>query len=142
MSKSIISIPEYKTLIVRKLRTFFKSRSDVFLAFVFGSFVSNKMTSASDIDIGILFNTNPDIYELNNIKEDLSALLKKDVDVVLLNGASPVLRMQVLKKGELVFQKDRRYYSSYYGDTVKQYDDLKRIREKCEENILKGRIYA
>ena len=74
------------------------------------------MTSVSDVDTGILFNKTPDIYELNNIKEDLSALLKKDVDVVTLNGASPVLRMQVLKKGELVFQKDRRYYSSWQWD--------------------------
>ena len=28
------------------------------------------------------------------------------------------------------------------NDTVNQYDDLKQIRKICEENILKGRIYA
>ena len=124
------------------LNTFFKERNDVALAFLFGSFASGTMTARSDIDIGILFHELPDIYAINNIKEDLSGLLKKEVDVVALNDASPILNMQVLKKGSLVFQVEKRYYTEFYGKTVSQYDDLKHIRKKCEDNILRGRIYA
>ena len=131
-----------KTSVVKKVRSFFKGRNDVSLVFVFGSFVSREMTAVSDIDVGILFYGSPDFYEVITIKEDLTALLKRDVDIVLLNDASPVIKMQVLKKGVLVFQTAKNNYSTFYGDTVKQYDDLKHIRKKCEDNILKGRIYA
>ena len=128
--------------VARKLGSFFKDRNDVALAFLFGSFASGAITVRSDIDVGILFHELPDIYEINNIKEDLSALLKREVDLVALNDASPILNMQVLKKGLLIYQAEQRYYTEFYGSTVSQYDDLKQIRKKCEDNILKGRIYA
>ena len=131
-----------KTSVVKKIKSFFKGRNDVSLVFLFGSFVSREMTALSDIDVGIIFYSIPDFYEVNTIKEDLTALLKRDVDIVLLNNASPVIKMQILKKGILVFQAGKNNYSTFYGDTVKQYDDLKHIRKKCEDNILKGRIYA
>lgn len=142
MAKPTIQQPRIPIGIIKRLRAFFKDKDDAYLVFLFGSFVSKQITANSDIDIGILFNKIPDIYEINDIKEDLSSLLKRAVDVVVLNNASPILRMQVIKNGVLVIQKDRNVFSLFYGDTVKQYDDLKIIRKKCEENILKGRIYA
>ncbi len=129
-------------IITRRLKTFFKERHDVSLVFLFGSFVSKQTTAFSDIDVGIFFKKVPNFHEINDMKEDLTALLKKEVDLVVLNDASPVLKMQVLKKGVLIFQKGKNDFSLFYGDAVKQYDDLKIIRRKCEENILKGRIYA
>lgn len=131
-----------QTSAARKLRSFFKDRNDVSLVLMFGSFVRGEMTVDSDIDVGIYFQSSPDFYQVNVIKEDLSALLKRDVDVVVLNDASPVIKMQVLKKGILVLEASKNNFSEFYGDTVKQYDDLKQIRKKCEDNILKGRIYA
>ncbi len=128
--------------IIKQLKTFFKDINDASLVFLFGSFTTKQTTPNSDIDIGILFKKIPDIYEINDMKEDLAALLKRDVDLVVLNDASPILRMQVLKNGILIIQRDRNDFSMFYGDTVKQYDDLKIIRKKCEDNILKGRIYA
>jgi hypothetical protein len=50
--------------------------------------------------------------------------------------------MQVLKNGVLIFKKDKRYFNQFYVETINQYDDLKQIRKKCEDGILKGRIYA
>lgn len=130
------------TSVAKKILSFFKERNDVSLVFVFGSFVRSEMTAVSDIDVGIYFQISPDFYQVNAIKEDLRVLLKRDVDVAVLNDASPVIKMQVLKKGTLVLETSKNNFSAFYGDTVKQYDDLKQIRKKCEDNILKGRIYA
>ena len=33
-------------------------------------------------------------------------------------------------------------FHHFFADTINQYDDLKRIRKKCEESVFKGRIYA
>jgi hypothetical protein len=94
------------------------------------------------VDIGILFETVPDIYVINGLTEELSSILPREADLVVLNHASPVLKMQVLKNGILIYSSNKKYFHQFFADTVNQYDDLKRIRKNCEENILKGRIYA
>lgn len=128
--------------IVAKLTDFFGARSRVLLVFLFGSAASGKMTSDSDIDVGILFENEPDIYEINELKSELNEILKREIDLAVLNSASPVLKMQVLKKGLPAFAKDKKFYNQFFVDTINQYDDLKRIRKVCEDNILKGRLYA
>jgi len=128
--------------IVKSLRTFFNKRQDILLAFLFGSFVSKHIRLSSDVDIGILFNSVPDLDATNDITEKLSSMLQREVDLVILNQASPVLKMQVLKNGILLFASDRRHFHHFFTDTINQYDDLKQTRKTCEESILKGRIYA
>jgi len=124
------------------VKGFFKDKHTVMLVFLFGSYASKQMKTLSDIDIGILFDKKPSFYEMNDLKENLSEIVKRDIDLVALNDASPIIKMQVIKKGILVFQRNKNYFSVFYGDTVNQYDDLKITRRKCEDNILKGRIYA
>ena len=128
--------------LLKSLKTFFKGRHKILLAFLFGSFASNCSRPSSDVDIGILFETVPDIYVINGLTEELSSILPREADLVVLNHASPVLKMQILKNGILIYSSNKKYFHQFFADTVNQYDDLKRIRKNCEENILKGRIYA
>ncbi|MBC8414743.1 MAG: nucleotidyltransferase domain-containing protein [Nitrospira sp.] len=128
--------------IIQPITDYFLSRNDTLLVFLFGSHASNHITSSSDIDIAVYFRVVPNIDDLNTVRADLSGILKKEIDLAVLNQASPILRMQVLKKGILVLEGEKNQYSIYYGDTVKQYDDLKIIRAESEAKILKGRIYA
>lgn len=100
------------------------------------------MHPASDVDIGTLFGSVPNVSRINALTAELSLLLRREIDLVVLNHASPILRMQVLKKGLLVFARDLKVYHQFFVDTVNQYDDLKRIRKTCEDNILRGRMYA
>ncbi|MBI5665884.1 MAG: nucleotidyltransferase domain-containing protein [Nitrospirae bacterium] len=125
-----------------QVKSFFKDKHNVLLVFLFGSYASRQMKTSSDIDIGVLFDETPSFYEMNGLKENLSEVIKREVDLVVLNNASPIIKMQVIKKGIMVFQRYKNDFSAFYGETVKQYDDLKIIRRKCEDNILKGRIYA
>ena len=128
--------------IVKSLEPLLNEKRGILLTFLFGSFVNKRVRPLSDVDIGILFRTVPDVYAINDLTEELSSLLQREVDLVVLNHASPVLKMQILKNGILIYASDRRHFHQFFVDTVNQYDDLKRIRKKCEESILKGRIYA
>jgi len=128
--------------LLKSLKTFFKRRHKILLAFLFGSFASNCSRPSSDVDIGILFETVPDIYVINGLTEELSSILPREADLVVLNHASPVLKMQILKNGILIYSSNKKYFHQFFADTVNQYDDLKRIRKNCEDSILKGRIYA
>ncbi len=125
-----------------RLSDYFGEKSEGLLVFLFGSAASGEMAEESDIDIGILFENQPDVYEINELKSELNAIFKRDIDIADLNSASPILKMQVLKNGVLVFTKDKKIYNQFYVDTINQYDDLKQTRKTCEDNILKGRIYA
>lgn len=128
--------------IFARLADFFGKKPEVLLVFLFGSAANRKMAEGSDIDIGILFESRPDVYEINKLKSELNAIFKRDIDIAVLNSASPILKMQVLKNGVLVFAKDKKIYHQFYVDAINQYDDLKQTRKICEDNILKGRIYA
>jgi len=128
--------------IVKSLEIFLNKKRGILLTFLFGSFAGKGTHPLSDVDIGILFRTVPDIYAINDLAEELSSLLQREVDLVVLNHTSPVLKMQVLKNGILIYASDRRHFHQFFVDTVNQYDDLKRIRKNCEDSILKGRIYA
>jgi predicted nucleotidyltransferase len=127
---------------VQILQKFFGHHEDILLAFLFGSVAKGQPHSDSDVDIAFLSEIRLDIYQANDIREEMGSLFKREVDLVLLNTASPVLRMQVLRKGILAFSRDPRYFSRFYSETVNQYDDLKRVRRECEDRILQGRIYA
>ena len=128
--------------LVRILEPFLAQKRRILLVFLYGSAVSGRTHAASDVDIGILFGAVPNVSQTNALTAELSSVLGKEVDLVVLNHASPILKMQVLKKGVLAFAGDPKIYHRFFVDTCNQYDDLKRIRKVCEDNILKGRIYA
>jgi len=62
--------PKINSEIIDKLADYFEKKSGVLLVFLFGSAAGGKMTEESDIDIGILFESAPDIFifEINELK--------------------------------------------------------------------------
>lgn len=128
--------------IISLLREFFSKQLNIQLSFLFGSYVKGYLTSESDIDVAILFDKAPDLSTLIELKSDLENILNKEIDIAILNTASPILKMQVLKNGRLIFKRDDKVYNKFFVNTINQYDDLKRVRKICEDHILKGRIYG
>jgi len=108
------------------LKEYFEDKENVFLVFIFGSAVNDRLTKESDVDIAVLFKQTPDFKEIIHFKGDLLSVIKREV----------------LKNGVLVINKNSAIYNDFFVRTVKEYDDLKRVRKEAEDNILKGRIYA
>ncbi len=124
------------------IRTFFIEKSPAEMVFVFGSVMRGRQGPESDVDVAVLFEKVPTAHRLQSLRDDLSGLLGRDVDIVVLNTASPIVRMQVLKHGTLVHRASESIFTSFFVRTVSEYYDLKQIRKQCEEEILRGRIYA
>jgi len=125
-----------------KLKQCLLMYDDIAFAFLFGSSARGEMTAFSDVDIAIFFTGVVNFHRINDLREDLSDLFGTEADIVVLNNASPIIRMQVLKKGTLIIDRNRRLYHEFFVNTVKEYDDLKRNRKDIEDKILRGRIYA
>lgn len=70
-------------------------------AWLFGSQVRGARTD-SDIDLAVLFRGRPDGAELLDARADLAALVGRQVDLVDLDLASPIIAHQAIKTGRLV----------------------------------------
>jgi hypothetical protein len=127
--------------IERTLTDFFEEEQSVRLAFLMGSFAKGTARPDSDVDVAALFDRAPDFMEALDLRERLSALLRREADLVVLNDAGPIIRMQALKSGIRLFARGKAY-EDFFVRTVNEYDDLKRLRAPIEEAVLRRRIYA
>ncbi|MCK9231040.1 MAG: nucleotidyltransferase domain-containing protein [Syntrophales bacterium] len=114
---------------------------DIVLAFLFGSAAAGRETPASDLDIALLFREAPSRERVEAIRQALEQATGREIDLVLLNDASPIIRMQVLKKGIPLIRRGRAY-EAFFTRTVNEYEDLKYQRREIEKNIHRGRIHA
>ena len=132
-----------KASIVGSLRECLADRQGVVAAYLFGSAAVGRLAASSDIDVAILFQKGhqPDPLQRLAFREELSDLLGRDVDLVILDSAPVVLRMQVLKKGELLVNRDPKRLSRFSVDTLNEYFDLKQARRPIEEKLGEASIY-
>lgn len=126
------------------LRNYFTDSRDISAVYIFGSEASGLSSHHSDVDIAVLFNkesisTGDDLLQM---EDELTSLLKREVDLVVLNNASPIIRMQVLKKGKKIIEHNRKDVNSFFVRTLNEYDDLKQVRSVIEKSIERGRIYG
>lgn len=102
--------------IIDELKDFFKSKPQVLLAFLFGSRAKGIEREGSDWDIGIYFKTIDDeeaeeFEEEIDIWLELIEMLKTDnVDLVVLNRASPVVSYSAMTEGIPLKIEDRGLY--------------------------------
>lgn len=97
---------------IEKLKEYFKSREDVAFAFLYGSQAKGNATRLSDVDIAVYFypqQRHPIEFEEeiyyngeNNIWGDLDAILKKEVELLVLNRASSIVASSAIKGIPLV----------------------------------------
>jgi predicted nucleotidyltransferase len=125
----------------KNLEEFALKHENFLLVFLFGSMARGFSTDESDVDIAIMFERVPDLFELNDLRDQLSRCVGKEVDLITLNTASPIIKMQVLRYG-LLIKKDERGYNEFFVSTVREYSDLKYVRKEIEANLSKGRLYA
>jgi Nucleotidyltransferase domain. len=121
--------------------------SEIVAVYLFGSVLTRD--NPEDIDIAVLVDEKqlersryPFPY-LGSLISELNELgLDKEIDVVLLNSASPIICMQVLRTGKKVFERNGKAVIVFMVQAMGRYHDLKIIRKPIEQNILQGRIYG
>ncbi len=79
----------------------FASRFGVRKIGLFGSYVHGKEEKASDVDILVDFEDAPNLFEFVELKDMLSSLIGKEVDLVPKSGLKPRIGQRIMK--EVVF---------------------------------------
>lgn len=128
----------------QQLVSYFSDLDDIEVVYLFGSEASGLIHPESDVDIALLYRIDkiPGTDQLLQIQDDITSLIKKKTDIIVLNNASPIIRMQVLRKGKKLIEHSRSAYITFFVRTVNEYDDLKRVRSVIEKKIERGRIYG
>ena len=126
-----------------KILQFFDALPHVVFIVLFGSYAQGKETTTSDVDVAVFFERAhvPTGLTLIEWQEDLSGLLEKDVDLVCLNLASPILGMQVYQYGKILKVLNEKEVAKYQMQLFYDYSELKEIRAPMEENILNRKIH-
>jgi predicted nucleotidyltransferase len=103
---------------------------------LFGSAARGEERSDSDLDLAALFRRRPAALDLLDARGELADLLGREVDLVDLDRASPILGMQVLRTGRLLVDRNpgRRY--AFVGRTISMYEDVKILRREAERTLL------
>lgn len=82
------------------------------LAVLFGSTARGEARPRSDVDLGILLD--PYSVELRfRVEADLGRAAGRPVDVILLDGAPPLLRFEIAREGILLFQREDHLWTGF-----------------------------
>lgn len=103
---------------------------------VFGSVATGADTKTSDVDFAGLFRRKPSAVELVELREDVARLLHREVDLVDVGHASPVLAMQVLRHGRLLVDGDPRQRRRFVAGVPSRYEDVRIVRREAEQALL------
>lgn len=124
--------------IKRKLTPYFAQRSEILLAYLFGSAARGRTNKLSDIDIALLVDEKkfqkldakePYGYKAAVIADLMGLLHKNEIDLVLLHEAPPLLANEVISDGRLLFCRDEDLRITFEVTVKQRYVDTQPLRE-------------
>ncbi|MGC8843105.1 MAG: type VII toxin-antitoxin system MntA family adenylyltransferase antitoxin [bacterium] len=139
---------------ISALKEYFNKREDIAFAFLFGSQAEGRATKLSDVDIAVYFYpSNRKIVEFqeevyypgeDEIQAELEAILKREVELLVLNRAPATVSASALNGLPLAI-KDWGLYLRFMEVVTSEAIDFRETliqdfweREKWKENSKKG----
>lgn len=127
---------------IELLKDYFSKRSDVIMAFVFGSRAKGEAVKISDWDIAVYFKPLSDIIERENDRDypeedkiwgDLIEILETDnVDLIVLNRAPANIAASAINGFSLVI-KDRKLYLEFMLAVTREAEDFRQTSKEYAE---------
>jgi predicted nucleotidyltransferase len=109
---------------------------------VFGSEATGTGRRDSDLDLAALLRRRPDALELLDAQTTLEEIVGRDVDLVDLAAASPILARQVLRSGRCVFGASAPALALFEATLPGRYEDLKRVRAEAESALVERVVHG
>lgn len=127
--------------IKEKIVEFINNEFKVNFIYLFGSFARGEGREDSDIDLAIHGDYVCDQYELFIKANELSFIVKRDVQLIDLRDVSTVFAAQIVGNNELLFSKDENIRIDYDIRAFKEYVKLNEERQVVLDAIKRdGRI--
>ena len=96
---------------------------NVIAAWVFGSAQGGEVEDESDLDIALLCHSAPTLDNLAELRSHIQkALGFEDIDIVVINNSSPILRFEALE-GRRLFSRNPAQVAAFQSLTAREYED-------------------
>jgi predicted nucleotidyltransferase len=121
-----------------KIADFLKVNIHILFALVFGSSAKGKSNKLSDVDIGIYTANELPLLELGKIISGLEKIVKKKVDLVVLNELfkrKPSFAFQVVSSARLLFIKDKGAFTNFKKNVFLYYLDARPLIEMMKASL-------
>ena len=106
-----------------KLKIVWESNLKVVAVWVFGSAQEGLVKPGSDVDIAILFESQPSLEDQLDLLTQLQKRLQvEDIDLVVLNEANPILCFEAVS-GRLLFCRDANRRAEFVSLVAREYED-------------------
>ena len=100
-----------------------QSYPQIISVWLFGSAQDGELREDADLDLALLFNTQPTLDELASIRADLQESLQiEEIDLTSLNDADSVLAFQAVS-GRLIFCRNLEKKVDFVSLTAREYED-------------------
>ena len=116
-----------------RIAKYFSTRPEIKGGYIFGSRAKGKENKLSDIDIAILIDENsveefyPYGYKARILTDLLKILKTNNIDLVILNNASCLLRHRVIRYGKVIYSRAELDRINFQVRTIDEYTDVKRL---------------
>lgn len=128
--------------VIERIIALLEERFGLDALFLFGSEVAGTQHRSSDLDLAALFRRRPDALALLDAQTALEEIAGRDVDLVDLATASPILARQVLRHGRCVFGPDAPALARFEATLPGRYEDLKRLRAEAERALVERMVHG
>jgi predicted nucleotidyltransferase len=108
---------------IEQLKIYFQNPETVLFAFLFGSQISEKIYRESDVDVAVYLHEGYSLSTVKRIWSDIEDMVKKDVDLIVLNTAPPLIAQAALRGKPLII-KDYTRYLKYLLETSGEAEDF------------------
>lgn len=133
---------QYVDGLCRALAQTLECHPSVVAAYLFGSVAAGRHRSGSDIDVAILIDREQFVAESFDRKRlydvllpELCRAVRGDVDLLILNDASLLVRAQVFEKGRLFYEDDSQQMAEFRAISISQYADFAPIMKRTREGF-------
>ncbi len=133
-----------KENIKKILIDYFKTRPEIIVSYIFGSYSRNNINPLSDIDIAVLLDENliqnDSLEYRSRLIADVMSVLKTNlIDVVILNQAGPLLTNRIIRDGIIIKNNDDSKRVRFEVRALQKYIDTKPLRN-IQKKYFKQKI--
>lgn len=123
---------------LEKLTSFAEARPYIDAVFLYGSVARGEAASSSDLDLGVLLTheANENGTDILRLVSDLMDVFgREDIDVAILNNASPLLLHRVARDGHVLYATSNRVVAEFHIRAIQQFEDTRPLRKLRTERL-------
>lgn len=138
MTSSLVTSPLVSSTLTG-LRRYAAERTDIEAVILFGSVARGEAGPESDLDVGILLTreANEAGVDVLRLISDLTRLFERsDIDVTILNRATPVLLHRVARDGHVLYATSNRAVAEFHLRAIQRYEDTRPLRTLQFQRLL------